>query len=77
MKLYRSFDILGVDKWMKPNSLYESGKIHCVKNKAEELGMTPIELISTKELVEDIEYRYECNLRNGRARFIEKYKEYL
>ncbi len=77
-KIYRCFDMLGVGKWMKPNSLIESGKIDAIKAKAKELGITSLELLNNNpELVKDIEYRYEYGIIRNKAKFIKKYQDFL
>lgn len=63
-----------LSKWVTPNSLVESGKIHMVKMRSKELGMTPEEYIFSSYFSE-VEKQYNCKI--GKKLFLTKYNEYL
>lgn len=71
--LNRNFVYLGIE-WMKPNYLVESGKIHMIKERAEELGMTPQEYVYSNHLQEVLD-QYNCKI--VRSTFLLKYGDFL
>ena len=68
---------MGVSKWMRPNSLVDSGKIDFINTRSKELGITALEYIYDPECVKEFDYRYEYDMTRLRVSFIKKYKEYL
>jgi len=72
-KITRNFKMLGIDQWMKPNSLAESGKIDFVKTRAKELGITPYNYLYSYHVNELIE-KYDCSIN---ILFYKKYKDIL
>lgn len=75
-RLLRNFAVLEVDKWMKPNSLAESGKIHFINKMSKELDMTAKELLYSDH-VEELMYRFGYNFKRLRVSFMRKYGDYL
>jgi len=76
-RLLRNFESMGVSKWMRPNSLVDSGKIDFINTRSKELGITALEYIYDPECVKEFDYRYEYDMTRLRVSFIKKYKEYL
>ena len=70
----RIFDYLGVGKWMSPNSVSESGKLYVIKNRAKELGVSPMEYVYS-EHVKEVENQFGFNM--VRSVYCKKYGEYL
>lgn len=70
----RSLDYVGVLDWCSANSLSESGKLHMIKEKAKELGKTPMQYLYSDNLRE-VENQFGCNI--VKSVFSVKYKEYL
>ena len=68
------FTYLGVDKWMSPNAVAESGKLHMIKERARELNISPKEYIYSDH-VKEVETQY--NFKMVPSIFIKKYNEYL
>jgi hypothetical protein len=62
---------------MKPNSLFDSGKIDYINRRSKELGITSKEFIYNPDCVKEFDYRFEYNLTRYRVSFIKKYEEYL
>lgn len=75
-KLLRSFEFLGVAKWMRPNSLVESGKIEYINTRSKELGISGKEFVYS-EYASEIDHRYEYDLKRLRAPYYKKFGEYL
>lgn len=75
-RLIRNFEYLGVDQWMSASSLEESGKIDFIKMRTKELGITPKEFIFS-DYVDEIDYKYETNLRKVKVSYFKKFEEYL
>ncbi len=76
-RLLRNFESMGISKWMKPNSLVDSGKIDFINTRSKELGITAKEYIYNPECVKEFDYRYEYDMTRLRKSFINKYGEYL
>lgn len=70
----RMFTYLGVDKWMSPNAVAESGKLHMIKERARELNISPKEYIYSDH-VKEVETQY--NFKMVPSIFVKKYNEYL
>lgn len=75
--LKRIVDLLGLSKWITPNALVESGKIHMIKELAKQHNITPEEVVMRVDLLAEIEHQYSCSMHKSRQSFIKKYKEYL
>lgn len=75
-RLLRNFAALEVDKWMKPNSLVESGKIHYINTRSKELGMTAKEFLFS-DYVNEIKERYGYDMKRLRVSYLRKYGDYL
>lgn len=75
-RLLRNFTMLEVDKWMRPNALAESGKIHYINLRSKELGMSAKDFLYS-EYVQEIADRFEYNLKRFRVSFMRKYGDYL
>ena len=67
---------IGLD-YMKPRSLFDSGKIDYINTRSKELGITAKEFIYTPELAEEVKYRFLYDLRQYKSIFINKYGDYL
>ena len=74
--LMRNFEYLGVKDWMKASYIEESGKIEYIKTRSKELGITPKEFLFS-DYVEEVDYKYESDLRRLRSSYFKKYEEYL
>lgn len=70
----RSLSYVGVLSYMSANSIFESGKIHMIKNRSSELGITPKEYIYS-EHIKEVEDKYNCKI--VKSVFLIKYKDYL
>ena len=75
--LKRIVDLLGLSKWITPNALVESGKIHMIKELAKQHNITPEEVVMRVDLLAEVENQYSCFMHKSRQSFIKKYKEYL
>ena len=75
-KLLRNFVSLEVDKYIKPNSLVESGKIDYINQRAKALGMSGKEYLYS-EYVYEVEKKYDYDMKRLRVSFCRKYGEYL
>ena len=70
----RMFEYLGVGSYMSPNAIAESGKLHMIKERAKELGMTPMAYIYSDH-IKEVEAQYSFNM--VRSVYCKKYSEYL
>lgn len=70
----RIFSYLGVGEWMSPNSIVESGKLYMIKERARDLGISPIQYVYS-EHIKEVEAQYGCSIT--RSVYIKKYNEYL
>lgn len=70
----RSLKYLGVFNIVKANSIYESGKIHMIKERSKELGMTPEDYIYSDH-IKEVEERFDCKIL--RKSYMLKYKGFL
>ena len=61
-------------EYMSANSISESGKLHMIKRKSQELGMTCEEYISSGNISE-VEKQYDCVIT--KSIYMMKYKSYL
>ena len=77
-RIYNSISrtIKAVDKKyiVTANSIVESGKLDMIKNRSEELGMTPKEYI-TSDYIKEVEQQYGCTIVH--TVYLKKYKDYL
>ena len=67
---------IGID-YMKPRSLFDSGKIDYINTRSKELGITAKDFIYNPEYAEEVRYRFGYNLQQFKASFIKKYEDYL
>lgn len=70
----RSLDYVGALSWCSANSLAESGKIHMIKEKAKQLGITPMQYLYSDN-ISQVSNQFGYNI--VRSIFGVKYKEYL
>jgi hypothetical protein len=70
----RMFDYLGVGSYMSPNSVVESGKLHMIKERASELGITSMQYLYS-EYIKEVEMQFGCSIT--RSIYYKKYDEYL
>ena len=76
-RVKRNFKEIGVDQYMKPKSLLDSGKIDYINTRSKELGITAKEFIYTPEYAEEVRYRFGYDLQQFKSSFVKKYGEYL
>lgn len=76
-RVKRNFEVIGIDKYMKPRSLFDSGKIDYINSRCKELEITAREFIYTPEYAEEVRYRFGYDLHRLRVSFIKKYGDYL
>lgn len=72
--IVKSLSYLGVENWMSANAIVESGKIHMIKKRAAELGMTPKEYVYSP-YIEEVNKQYDCKI--VRSTFVAKYGDFL
>lgn len=77
MTVKRVMENLGLSKWITPNSLVESGKIHLINTIVEKENITVKDFFTTQSLVKIVEEQYNCKLYNKAKGYYEKYKEYF
>ena len=70
----RMFDYLGVGSYMSPNSVVESGKLHMIKERASELGITSKQYLYS-EYIKEVEMQFGCTIT--RSIYGKKYDEHL
>ena len=70
----RMFDYLGVGQWMSPNAVAEAGKLYIIKEKANELNITPMQYLYSDD-IQDVECQYGCRI--VRSVYAKKYGGYL
>lgn len=70
----RSLKYIGVFNIVKANSIYESGKIHMIKERSKELGISPEDYIYS-DRIKEVEKQFNCNIL--RKSFLLKYKDHL
>jgi hypothetical protein len=75
-KLVRNFEYLGVEQWMTASSLEESGRLHYIKTRSQELGMSPREFLFS-DYVHEVDHRFNSNLKELRLSYYRKFEEYL
>lgn len=77
-RVIRNLEFLGADPNMRPNSLFESGKIDYVLDKCKKLNITSEEFFKDKNLIEEFEKKFDYDRAVYMAsKFQKKYKEYL
>ena len=72
--LMNLFKEVGLNKYVKPNDVKESGKIHMIKERAKIYNMTPTEYIMS-EYIDEVAKRFDC--RFVRSLFLKAYESYL
>lgn len=70
----RIFAYLGVEEWMTPNAVSESGKLHMIKENAGKLNMTPLKYIGS-DYIKEVEAQF--GFKMAKTIFEKKYIEYL
>lgn len=70
----RMFGYLGVGDYMSPNAIAESGKLHMIKERAEELGVSPMDYVYSNH-IEEVEAQYGTSI--VKSVYIKKYSEHL
>ena len=70
----RSLSYVGVLDYMSANSIFESGKIHMIKERSKQLGISAKEYVYS-EYIKEVEYRFNCKI--VRSNFWLKYEDYL
>lgn len=76
-RVKRNFEAIGVAEYMKPRSLFDSGKIDYINSRSKELKITAKEFIYTQKYAEEVKYRFGYDLQRLRVSFIKKYGDYL
>ena len=76
-RVKRNFEAMGIDKYMKPRSLFDSGKIDYINTRSKELGITAKEFIYTPKYAEEVKYRFGYDLQRLRLSFVKKYEDHL
>lgn len=74
MACQRIFDYLGIQDYMSPNSIAESGKLHMIKERAKELRITPVQYLYS-DYIKEVEEQFGCIIT--RSVYAKKYEEYL
>ena len=64
-------DCINDRRYQEANSIYESGKIHMIKERSKELGITPEEYIYSDH-IKEVEERFDCKIL--RKSYMLKYK---
>lgn len=75
-KLVRNFEFLGVEEYMRGNSLVESGKINYINRRCKELGMSGKDFLYS-DYAKEVEDKYVYDIKRLRVPFYRKYEEYL
>ena len=70
----RIFDYLGVGSYMSPNSIAESGKLYMIRERANELNISPMEYVYS-EHIKEVEMQFSFNI--VRSVYCKKYSECL
>lgn len=70
----RMFEYLGVGDYMSPNFVSESGKLHMIHKRAEELNITAMQYLYS-ENIKEVETQFGCVIT--RSVYDKKYKEHL
>ena len=76
-RVKRNFNEIGIDKYMKPKSLVDSGKIDYINTRSKELGITAKEFIYNKDYAKEVRYRFGYDLTQYKFSFMKKYGDYL
>lgn len=75
MLIQRNLKFLEVESGISANDIVDSGKIHFIKTKAKELGVSTYDYIFNPKLLEEVNLQYGCKI--VRSTFWMKYQEYL
>jgi hypothetical protein len=75
-RLMRNFEYLRVEQWMSASSLEESGRIDFIKTRSKELGISAKDFIFS-DYVDEIDYKYETNIKKLKVSYYKKFEEYL
>ena len=70
----RSLSYVGAIDYMSANNIFESGKIHMIRERAKELGISAKEYVYS-EHIKEVEDRFNCKI--VRSNFWLKYEDYL
>ncbi|MFR1831835.1 MAG: hypothetical protein ACLSX5_01620 [Lachnospiraceae bacterium] len=71
----RILNYFDVSDYMTANSVADSGKIHMIKERSKELGISAKEFLKNENYIKEIEMQY--GVRISKSLFCMKYKEYL
>lgn len=74
MSLFHTLDYVGAGKIINPNAIVESGKLHMIKTRAKELGITPKDYIYSA-YIKEVENQYNCKM--VRSQYVRKYSDFL
>lgn len=72
--IQRIIQYIGVFPTVNANQIFESGKLDMIKTRSEELGISCIDYIYSKN-IQEIEEKYNCTIQ--KKSYIMKYKNYL
>lgn len=70
----RAFQYLGVEEWMTPNAVVESGKLYMIKEMAKKMNMSTMDFFYSKG-IKEVEKQFGCMI--VRSVYMKKYAEYL
>jgi hypothetical protein len=69
-----AINYLGGSKFINPNAIVESGKLHMIRTQAQKYNMTPVDYIKS-DYIKEVEEQYNCKIYG--STYILKYSEYL
>lgn len=72
-RLTRAFSFLGINGWMSASALMDSGIVHMVRSRSEELGISCDEYMSTR--IDELSKRYDKRIL--KSTLMNKYGDYL
>lgn len=73
--IQRNLDYLDVQSNISSNDIVDSGKIHFIKERAKELGITTYEYVYNSKYLQEVNHQFGCKIT--RSVFWLRYKEYL
>ena len=71
----RIFQYFDIGKYMNPNAIVESGKLHMIKERAKELSIRPVDYVYNSDYIREVENQFGCTII--KSTYIKKYEEYL
>ena len=76
-KVWRVVKLLGVNKYMKPNSFVESGKIDYILNRVKEEDITPKQFLYDADKCEEFKNKFDITNFSDRKKYYLKYKDFF